>query len=856
MNGGPRFPAALRLRRLAAISFAAMSVVGLAALPAGAAGGKKKPRPITVNLQSRSQAAVLGSGRVKFAVRARATGGVRLTASTISGGKTVQVVHSRRVHLKGGKKRRLVLKLTSRGRTNLAGCSASRLRVSVFAKHRTKKGKRVVASDTNAIKLDSQRCNLPAGVDLTNADRCDFITPAGSHCLMPWPDNYYTKPDPSTTTGLRLNLQLASTPANAAGIHVDPTDMNRSDGFSPGAPIVTRIPGLDTSAAMAQTGAVPLTKMSESFDANQPIVVIDASTGERQLIWSELDSNATTPGNTDLLIHPGKNFLEGHRYIVALRNLKDASGQTIPAPAGFRLYRDEIPTDKAVVEDRRSHFQDIFSRLQSAGIGRSDLYMAWDFTVASERNISESMLAIRNDAFSQLGDNNLSDGVTTGTVPSFSITDVKTDGDPVPANALTGDHTVQNAREVTGTFQVPCYLDDAGCAPGGKFKLGADGLPIRTPGNFQTARFTCNIPHSAVTSSGPGTYTVTNPARPSMYGHGLFGDFTEVHTADVRKLGTENNVVTCATDFTGMMEDDIPTAAVALSDLSKFSPIPDGLQQGFVDFMYLGRLLKSPNGFTTSPAFQFDGGTSVLAPNQLYYYGNSQGGIAGGALTAVEPDLTRSVLYVPGMNYSTLLTRSVDFGDYAQILYPSYPDEQVRPLLLSMIQMEWDRGEPDGYAQHMTSDPLPDTPAHHVLLEMAYGDHQVANVTTQVEARTIGAPLRQPALDTNRLPSGFDEPFYGQDTLGSLSGPAADGNGMFIWDIGPKRMDPTLHGTDPPPITNTAPNDSFGIDPHDTVIRASNLIRAQIADFLKVNGKITDPCGLTPCYAAGWNGFP
>ena len=95
-----------------------------------------------------------------------------------------------------------------------------------------------------------------------------------------------------------------------------------------------------------------------------------------------------------------------------------------------------------------------------------------------------------------------------------------------------------------------------------------------------------------------------------------------------------------------------------------------------------------------------------------------------------------------------------------------------------------------------------------------------------------------------------------------MSGPEADGNGMFIWDIGPKRDNGSggFLGTDPPPITNTAPNNSFGVDPHDTVIRSSPLIRAQIANFLKTNGTITDPCfqgsNAVPCYAAGWNGFP
>ena len=64
----------------------------------------------------------------------------------------------------------------------------------------------------------------------------------------------------------------------------------------------------------------------------------------------------------------------------------------------------------------------------------------------------------------------------------------------------------------------------------------------------------------------------------------------------------------------------------------------------------------------------------------------------------------------------------------------------------------------DGFAQHMTSSPLPNTPAHEVLMQAAVGDHQVANVSAEVEARTIGAHLYVPALDPGR--SLDKTPFY------------------------------------------------------------------------------------------------
>ncbi len=131
------------------------------------------------------------------------------------------------------------------------------------------------------------------------------------------------------------------------------------------------MPGLDNPAAFSQTGAVPVTDMARSFDRKQPIVLIDAKTGKRQLIWSELDSLASSPDQTDLIIRPGQNLKEGHRYIVALRNLKYAGGNTIPAPQGFRLYRDRIHTKVPLIEQRRpalrAHLRDAETARGSRG---------------------------------------------------------------------------------------------------------------------------------------------------------------------------------------------------------------------------------------------------------------------------------------------------------------------------------------------------------------------------------------------------------------------------------------------------------------------------------------------------------
>src|SRR5258708_11256110 len=93
----------------------------------------------------------------------------------------------------------------------------------------------------------------------------------------------------------------------------------------------------------------------------------------------------------------------------------------------------------------------------------------------------------------------------------------------------------------------------------------------------------------------------------------------------------------------------------------------------------------------------------------------------------------------------------------------SYRDQSQRILILALIQTLWARSDPNGYASHMTGQRpqtgLPNTPTHHVLLQPAYGDHQVANITAETEARTIGAAGLYPPLVTARF-SPYVDPLW------------------------------------------------------------------------------------------------
>ncbi|TDC01952.1 hypothetical protein E1284_39810, partial [Actinomadura bangladeshensis] len=317
--------------------------------------------------------------------------------------------------------------------------------------------------------------------------------------------------------------------------------------------------------------------------------------------------------------------------------------------------------------------------------------------------------------------------------------------------------------------------------------------------------------------------------RPALYGHGLLGSEGEVDAGNVKAMAAEHGFVFCATKWIGMSDEDVPNVITALADLTRFRTVADRLQQSLLDFTYLGRAMT--RGFASNKAFQNGAGGSVIDTRaELTYDGNSQGGIMGGALTAVSPDIRRAVLGVPAMNYSTLLNRSADFPEYAQVLDLFYPDKLDQQIGLALIQMLWDRGEANGYAQHMTDDPLPDTPAHRVLMHVAFGDHQVAPVAAEVEARTIGARVHAPAVQPGRNPDTV--PYWGISTFGS----SYDGSAMVVWDS----------GSPAPPLTNTPPTQ--GRDPHSDP-RNNADARRQKATFLKT-GTVVDVCGGGPCVIA------
>ena len=205
---------------------------------------------------------------------------------------------------------------------------------------------------------------------------------------------------------------------------------------------------------------------------------------------------------------------------------------------------------------------------------------------------------------------------------------------------------------------------------------------------------------------------------------------------------------------------------------------------------------------------------------------------------AVSPDVRHAALGVTGFDYGNLLIqRSTDFVPFKVVLELHYRDQSLYPVITDLMQQLWDRGDPQGYAPQMTTRPLPDTPSHAVLMQIAFGDFQVSMYAGAAEARTIGASAYAPALDPSR--SRDRNLFYGIPSIGRYP---FTGSAIEVWDSGPGRVQP-------PPVANIPPTAGpANIDPHPDP-RNTPAAQAQISAFLEPSGTVTNVCAGAPCHS-------
>jgi hypothetical protein len=183
---------------------------------------------------------------------------------------------------------------------------------------------------------------------------------------------------------------------------------------------------------------------------------------------------------------------------------------------------------------------------------------------------------------------------------------------------------------------------------------------------------------------------------------------------------------------------------------------------------------------------------------------------------ALSTDVTRGMFGEPGMPYSLLLNRSVDFKPFFLILKGAYQTSRNMQIVMGLIQMLWDRTEPSGYAPYVHGNPLPGTPDHEVLIHVAIGDYQVTPLGAHMIARSVGAKNLKPV---NRSIFGIEE----------AAGPFS-GSGLVEFSFGLPEA----------PKTNTPPIGPEDKDPHDSV-RVLDAAHSQTNDWFRT-GMVVPYC--------------
>ncbi len=566
-------------------------------------------------------------------------------------------------------------------------------------------------------------------------------------CLYPWPIDLLTTPDASTGTGLRLAYDPALLPLNLEGTPFVADELaNIYDGFSPNSQIRFAF-----AAEVDAAGLPGLRDIEGSLAADASVVLIDAESGERWPYFIEPDVTAEPGEPVTMFIRPMRRLDFNRRYVVGLRGLKDKSGGVIPAPALFRALRDQQTTDVPQLEAMRAGHEAVFSALTSAGVKREELQLAWSFTTASAERMQRDLVAITPQIEAQAGAGGL----------GYEISGVEVQPNP------------KLARIIRGTFNVPnCLTGDAG--PGALLQRDPQGMPVCK--GTTKAPFVIAIPQQVWDSGSPAPFVV--------YGHGLLG--TADQAIGIAEQAT--GVIVAGTDFWGMAEEDVPTIAVALqANFAGAGTLADRLLQSAVNFTTLAYLAQGDLLQEAEFKSPVDMMQTLIDPGAVHYLGGSQGGIMGGTVVAMAPNLSRGILVVGAGNYSLMVWRSTAFSLLNGLWEGAQPDTQDREFLLAIFQSTFDRVDPIIFKELIDA-PIGGGPPKRLMLVESMGDCQVPNIATEVMARSMGMSMLGPAV----------EPVWGlQDALGEVT----EGSVLLQVD--------TLKGPRPPD-TNIPPADDNG----------------------------------------------
>ncbi len=592
----------------------------------------------------------------------------------------------------------------------------------------------------------------------------------GGSCMAPWPPSAYLAADATSTTGYRLAFPVGAVPPSGGGAAFQPDLINGRSGFSPATQIVAHF-----GVPLAGANLVPAGDIARSLTGDSPTVILDVTADALVPHFAELDVNVNPTQLTaqGLYLRPAARLGAGRRYIVAIKKtLAEAGGGAVPVPPGFAALVSGTVTDHPLLEGMRTRQTEVLAILAARGLAAADLLVAWDFVTAPDDELRRDLLAARDAALVVAGANGA----------NLQLHDVAVEANP----------SAGIAKKVTFMFDAPNVRDDSGLLRDGA------GVPIAV--GTTVTRGVALIPTCATSAARVGI---------TVFGHGFLGGIEESGGRYLQRFAARGCRVVIGTDWRGMSQFDTSDVLLAMGDMNRAFPVGERIVQGVVDMLALTQLARGK--LATDLLVDADG-ASVVEPDDVTFYGISQGSILGSTFFAIDPTLRRAALHVGGAAWSLLFERSTNWAVLGLPLKGSYSDPLSVLMVEQILQMALDVIDPAHWASLAAE---PGTTGKQYLLHASKGDAQVTNLATYLQARTMQLPVLTPSIE---LPYG----------LSAATG--APTSALVIVDE---------HPTPLPPETNL--QHERGNIAHDNPRRRERIMD-QIERFLR-DGTIVNGCG-------------
>ena len=528
---------------------------------------------------------------------------------------------------------------------------------------------------------------------------------AGLDCMLPYPSDFFRNEDPTMPSGYRILREGAAKLYTKDGHSADPDEWLQPDGFSIAPTILARFGQALSPENLVNVMDAPTLSQSPNSSAT---LIIDSLNKTFVAHYADIDPRVEDLTQQALSLHPFAPLEPNRRYIVAIHQIKDAIGNPISAPEGFRRLRDkDLKGDEILEALEKNYNEEIFPLLKEMGLKRKDLQLAWEFSTGSHEDKTKDLFRIKKLTQVYLETNDI-------------VLVIEEDLEQ------TNDDLVW--RHIKGKVIGPDFIDEQNP----KVLLRDEEQNIQQQGTKEIPFF-ISLPTSLKES--------TSAAPMIAYGHGFFGTRKELTYSGARHLSNALGAPFIAIDWFGMRHSDrISILADITTDMPSVASFVDRVHQGMSHWLVISHLVK--NRLWEEQALQgAETGNPLYDPEEYYYMGISQGHILGGALAAIDENLSRFNFQVGGAGFSSMMFRARPFRSFLFALGLMLDNPLEERKLAAVLQHHLDRIDPSTYASYLeqTSDTRP------ILMQIALGDVEVPNPASFFHARAINLKMTGPS---------------------------------------------------------------------------------------------------------------